>query len=441
MKSLAEQTVWYQTTFENFEKNLNGEAGLEFHALRKKALARFKELGFPTTRHEEWKFTNVAPIARAPFQPVPPGRSANILETDLRLPDLAENRLVFVDGHFNASLSRVRRIPDKVVIGSLADALKRHPALVQKHLGKHAPFDENPFVALNTAFSRDGAFAWIPDGKGNDEPVHVHFIATGDEYDLISPRNLFIVGEGGRLSVIESYYALRDGAYFTNAVTELVVGAGAVVEHDKLQDESVDSYHVSWTHSGQASRSTVTSNLIALGGSIARSNIHASFDGEGGECTLNGLSIGTRAQLIDNHTAIDHATPRCSSHELYKAVLAGKSRGVFNGKIFVRQDAQKTDAKQTNKTLLLSDDAVVDTKPQLEIFADDVKCTHGATIGQLDAEQIFYLRSRGLDLLSAQDMLTFAFAADVANRIHAKGLAERLETIVHEKLHEGRQGS
>ncbi len=441
MKSLAEQTIWYQTKFEDFEKSLNGEAGSEFHALRKKALARFKELGFPTTRHEEWKFTNVAPIARAPFRPAPVARPAGIRETDLRFPDLTENRLVFVDGHYEASLSRVHRLPDKVIVGSLADALKRHSAMVQKHLGKHVPLDEHPFVALNTAFARDGAFVWIPDGKGNDEPIHIHFIATGDEHDLISPRNLFVVGSQGRLSVIESYYALRDGAYFTNAVTELVVGEGATVEHDKLQDESLDGYHVSWMHSVQASRSTVTSNLVALGGSIARSNIHAALDGEEGECTLNGLSLGTRTQLIDNHTTIDHATPHCASHELYKAVLAGKSRGVFNGKIFVRKDAQKTDAKQTNKTLLLSDDAVMDTKPQLEIFADDVKCTHGATIGQLDADQVFYLRSRGLDLTSAQDILTFAFAADVVNRAHARGLAGQLESIVHEKLREGRQGS
>ncbi|MEX2116878.1 MAG: Fe-S cluster assembly protein SufD [Bacteroidota bacterium] len=441
MKSLAEQSVWYQATFETFEKSLNGEAGSEFHALRKKALAKFKELGFPTTRHEEWKFTNVTPIARTPFRPVPVGRSAKINETNLRLPDLTENRLVFVDGHYHASLSKIRRLPDKVIAGSLAEALKRHSAMVQKHLGKYVPFDEHPFVALNTAFARDGAFVWIPDGKGNDEPIHIHFIATGDERDLISPRNLFIVGDRGRLSVIESYYAMRDGAYFTNAVTELIVGEGATVEYDKLQDESLDGYHVSWTHSVQSSRSTVTSNLVALGGSIARSNIHASLGGEGCECTLNGLSLGTRTQLIDNHTTIDHATPRCASHELYKAVLAGKSRGVFNGKIFVRKDAQKTDAKQTNKTLLLSDDAVMDTKPQLEIFADDVKCTHGATIGQLDADQVFYLRSRGLDLTSAQDMLTFAFAADVVNRIHAKGLSERLEAMVHEKLHESRRGS
>lgn len=440
MKSTEEQTLWYQSRFEAFEKSLNGEAGAEFHSLRKKAIARFRELGFPTTRHEEWKFTNIAPIARTPFMPAPK-RAGVVKESDLRHPNLTQNRLVFVNGHFDVTLSRIHRLPDKVVAGSLAEALKRHPSMMEKHLGKYAPADEHSFVALNTAFSRDGAFIWIPDGKGNDDPIHVHFVSTGDENDLISVRNLFLVGDKARLSVIESYYSVRDGAYFTNAVTELVVGEGAAVEHDKLQDESGNAYHISWMHSAQAGRSTVTSNLIALGGSIARSNIHASLDGEGGECTLNGLSIGTRTQLIDNHTAIDHAMPHCASHELYKAVLAGKSRGVFNGKIFVRKDAQKTDAKQTNKTLLLSDDAVMDTKPQLEIYADDVKCTHGATVGQLDADQVFYLRSRGMDLTAAQDMLTFAFAADVVGRIHAKGLAAELESMVHEKLDKGRQES
>lgn len=440
MKSPAEQSLWYQSNFEAFEKSLNGEAGSEFHSLRKKALARFKELGFPTTRHEEWKFTNIAPIARTPFKPAPV-RAGVLKETDLRFPDLSENRLVFVNGHFDASLSRIHRLPDKVVAGSLSDALKRHPSMVEKHLGKYAPVHDHSFVALNTAFSRDGAFIWIPEGKGNEEPIHVHFVSTGDANDLVSPRNLFIVGDRARLSVVESYYAIHDGAYFTNAVTELVVGEGAAVEHDKLQDESGEAYHISWMHSAQAARSTVVSNLIALGSSIARSNIHASLNGEGGECTLNGLSIGIRSQLIDNHTAIDHASPHCASHELYKAVLAGKSRGVFNGKIFVRKDAQKTDAKQTNKTLLLSDDAVMDTKPQLEIYADDVKCTHGATIGQLDADQVFYLRSRGMELTAAQDMLTYAFAADVVGRVHAKDLNSELESMVHEKLDKGRKGS
>ncbi len=440
MKSPAEQSLWYQSNFEAFEKSLNGEAGTEFHSLRKKAIARFRELGFPTTQHEEWKFTNIAPIARTPFKPAPV-RAGIVKESDLRFPDLSENRLVFVNGHFDPSLSRMHSLPDKVIAGSLADSLKRHSGMIQKHLGKHAPANDNSFVALNTAFSRDGAFIWIPEGRGNGEPIHVHFVSTGNENDLVCPRNLFIVGDKASLSVIESYYAIHDGAYFTNAVTELVVGEGASVEHDKFQDESRDAYHISWMHSVQAGRSTVVSNLVALGSSIARSNIHASLDGEGGECTLNGLSIGTQSQLIDNHTAIDHAIPHCASHELYKAVLAGKSRGVFNGKIFVRKDAQKTDAKQTNKTLLLSDDAIMDTKPQLEIYADDVKCTHGATIGQLDADQVFYLRSRGMDLTAAQDMLTYAFAADVVGRIHAKGLAAELESMVHRKLDKGRKGS
>jgi Fe-S cluster assembly protein SufD len=218
----------------------------------------------------------------------------------------------------------------------------------------------------------------------------------------------------------------------------MFLGEGAVVEHDKLQQENAEAFHIAMTHANLSSRATLTSNSIALGGALVRNNITAILGGEGIECTLNGLSLGTGSQLIDNHTTIDHAKPHCASHELYKAILDGKSRGVFNGKIFVRQDAQKTDAKQTNKTLLLSDDATMDTKPQLEIFADDVKCTHGATIGQLDAEQIFYLRSRGIGEMKARDILTFAFASDVVGRIHHDALRERLEALVHERLSGGR---
>jgi Fe-S cluster assembly protein SufD len=216
------------------------------------------------------------------------------------------------------------------------------------------------------------------------------------------------------------------------------VGEGGAVEHDKLQMESLNSYHVGTTRISLGGAGTFTSNAINLGGSLVRNNVNALFAGERAECTLNGLSVATGTQLVDNHTVIDHATPRCESHELYKAVLDGSARGVFNGKIFVRQDAQKTDAKQTNKTLLLSDEATIDTKPQLEIFADDVKCTHGATVGQLDEEQVFYLRARGIGLAEARDLLTFAFATDVINRVHVSSLREKLDALLHTRLRQGR---
>jgi Fe-S cluster assembly protein SufD len=226
--------------------------------------------------------------------------------------------------------------------------------------------------------------------------------------------------------------------YLTNAVTEIFVGEGGRVEHDKLQMENLNSYHVGTTLVSLKGKASFTSNAINLGGALVRNNVSALFEGERAECTLNGLSVATGTQHVDNHTVIDHATPRCESHELYKAVLDGSARGVFNGKIFVRQDAQKTDAKQTNKTLLLSDDATIDTKPQLEIFADDVKCTHGATVGQLDEEQVFYLRARGIGATEARDLLTFAFATDVINRVHVDALREKLDVLLHTRLRQGR---
>jgi Fe-S cluster assembly protein SufD len=253
------------------------------------------------------------------------------------------------------------------------------------------------------------------------------------------PRNLIVAGKNSQVSIIESYVSLTSVPYLTNTATEMVVGEGAVIEHDKFQDESLNAFHIGTTHVHQAARSNVVSNSISIGGSIVRNNVTAVLAAEGIECTLNGLSLATGQQLVDNHTAIDHASANCLSHELYKSILDGKSRGVFNGKIFVRKDAQKTDAKQTNKTLLLSDEATMDTKPQLEIFADDVKCTHGATVGQLDEEQVFYLRSRGVMLDAARDILTFAFASDVVHRIHIEPLREQLDGILHNRLRKGRE--
>jgi Fe-S cluster assembly protein SufD len=287
---------------------------------------------------------------------------------------------------------------------------------------------------------RNGAFVYIPDGVVVDEPIHLLYVSTGNESSFIStPRNLIIAGKNSQVSIVESYVSLAGVPYLTNTVTEMVAGERSLIEHDKLQDESLNAFHVGTTHFQQSTGSNVVSNSIALGGSIVRNNVTSVLAGEGIECTLNGLSLATGQQLVDNHTAIDHAKPNCVSHELYKSVLDGKSRGVFNGKIFVRKDAQKTDAKQTNKTLLLSDDATMDTKPQLEIFADDVKCTHGATVGQLDEEQVFYLRSRGMALDTARDILTVAFASDVVSRIHVDPLREELDAIMQKRLRKGRE--
>ncbi len=433
---------WYLSHFEAFERGLNGESRQPIHVMRKEAIARFAQLGFPTAKNEEWRFTNVAPIAKIQFKPTTLGSASGVTRETIEkftFGGMKCSRLVFVNGHFAEGLSLLTILPKGVVVVSLAKAIKSEGDLLYKHLGKYVKGDENGFTALNSGFMQDGAFVSIPDGIIVEEPIHLLFVSTGNEPSISTPRNLFIAGKNSQVSIIESYVSLTDVPYLTNAVTEIVAGEGSIIEHDKFQDESINAFHIGTTHFQQYAGSNVVSNSIALGGSIVRNNVTSVLGAEGIECTLNGLSLVTGTQLVDNHTAIDHAMPNCVSHELYKSVLDGKSRGVFNGKIFVRKDAQKTDAKQTNKTLLLSDEATMDTKPQLEIFADDVKCTHGATVGQLDDEQVFYLRSRGLSLEAARDILTVAFASDVVSRVHVAALREQLDVIIQKRLRKGRE--
>ena len=430
----------YLSAFRTFEASLNGGSAAPIHAVRRSAIAHFAATGFPTTRDEEWRFTNVAPIARAPFTAGAPGTVTAADVARSTFPGLEANRLVFVDGVFAEEFSTVRAVPPGGAVGSLARALKSGDAAAARHTAKHARFDESAFTALNTSFLADGAFVHIPDGVAWDDPIYVLYLATGRAAPFVAhPRNLFVAGRNSRCFIVERYAALGENVYFTNAVTEVALAEGAIVEHDKVQQESPNSFHVGSAHVSMAASSNYTSNSFAMGGSIVRNNITSVMQGQGVECTLNGLSLSTGKQLIDNHTTIDHATAHCNSHELYKSILDGSSRGVFNGKIFVRKDAQKTDAKQTNKTLLLSDLATIDTKPQLEIFADDVKCTHGATVGYLDAEAVFYLRSRGIGIELARDILTYAFASDVTGRVKIEPVRAALDKLILERLHEGRQ--
>ncbi len=442
MTAAKSTTDWYRSRFEAWEKTLNGSSATALHGIRRAAFTRFGELGFPTTRQEEWRFTNTMPIASAPFQPVLSYDATGVRRDDIEkllLAGLTASHLVFINGHISREWSSVSRIPRGVRVQSLATALQEDHAGVMKHLTRHARFDDNAFTALNTAFVQDGAFVLLPDNTDLEEPIHLVFIAAGDGAQFVQcPRNLIVTGKNCRLSIVETYHSLRAAACLTNVVSEVIAGENSVIEHDKLQTENASSYHIGTAQVSQDAGSTVVSNAITFGGAIARNSVNVVLDGEGAECTLNGLSVATGKQLIDNHTTIDHAKPRCSSHELYKSILDGSSRGVFSGKIIVRKDAQKTDAKQTNKTLLLSDGATIDTKPQLEIFADDVKCTHGATVGQLEEEQVFYLRSRGIPLEAARDILTFAFASDVVNRVHVQPLREQLDVMLRARLRQGR---
>lgn len=441
MTQIQEQLRWYQSHFAAFERSLNGEAASSLHSIRKAAIARFAELGFPSRKHEEWRFTDITSLTKINFNPVLGYQTDGVSKQDVEQHSFGtKNRLVFINGHFSKEFSTVGALPQGVIVGNLGSVFKTNADLVERHLTHYAKFDDNVFIALNTAFVQDGAFIYVPDDNVVEEAVELLFIATGTEPTFISPRNLILVGKNSQVRIVESYVSISENnQYFTNVVTELFADESSVIEHDKLQNESKSAFHIAAIHAYQKEKSNFTSNSIALGGAVVRNNVTAVLDAEWSECTLNGLSLGTGAQLIDNHTTIDHAKPNCASHELYKAILDGKSKGVFNGKIFVRKDAQKTDAKQTNKTLLLSDEATMDTKPQLEIFADDVKCTHGAAVGQLDAEQIFYLRSRGIDATNARDILTFAFAGDIVERVHVDALKAQLEALVNEKLNQGRK--
>jgi Fe-S cluster assembly protein SufD len=424
----TEAVARHASLYQSFRASRHDSAWIS--DIRQAALARFVELGFPTTRDEEYRFTDVRPIAD--FQgTLSNGSEGSVDISQFALP-VANHRLVFVDGHFRADMSAVGELPEGVVLGSLENAIAADDETVKIHLSRYASTQDNAFTALNTAFLQDGVYFYIPNGMVVETPVHVIFLANAGH--VAHPRNLIVAGENSQATVVESYTSVNGGTYLTNGVTEVVAAQGANLDHYKIQRESTDAFHTH-TLQVQQQRDVHFSSLnIALGGSIVRNNSNAVMGGEGIECTLNGLFVATGTQLIDNHTVMDHALPHCNSYEVYAGVLDDKARGVFNGKIFVREDAQKTDAKQTNRNLLLSREATIDTKPQLEIFADDVKCTHGATIGQLEEEAVFYLQARGIGKEDAKAILTFAFANDLVEQIRIAPLREQLSAELLQRL-------
>ncbi len=407
-------------------------------ALRRNAITRFEELGFPTTNHEEWRFTPITAIARLSFNPILSPSSTKVTAAQIApftFDHLKGNCLVFLDGHFSEKLSTLQP-KDRLRIQPLSKALGTN-SLPEQHLGRLASFEENAFAALNTAFFQDGVLIVIPKGETVQDPIHMLHVQTRSEPGSTKhPRHLIVAERDARLTLIEDYVSLVDGPYFTNAVTEIHVSEGAQVEHCRIQAESHHAYHIATVQAVQERNSRWISHSISHGASIARINIQTRFTGEGGDAILNGLYIGSNRQLVDHHTIVDHAKPHCTSHEFYHGVLDGEARGVFNGKIFVRKDAQKTDAKQTSRNLLLSDSATIDTKPQLEIFADDVKCTHGATVGQLNDDAIFYLRSRGIGLPLARQMLVHAFASEILERITIEPVRRELDQHIYDRLEE-----
>jgi len=433
----------YVASFERLEKNGWRDSPSWVRSIRKEGIAHFAERGFPTLQDEDWRFTNVEPIAQLPFKPLHQPSSQEPTLEEIKpfvFSGLKGNRLVFINGHYSERLSSLDSSLGDVQMGSLAAAIKENSKWVEPHLARYARCAGHTFASLNTAFFSDGAFILIPPGRMIEEPIHLLFISCSSEPGATThPRNLVVAQKNCGATIIETYVSAQRSA-FTNALTELAVGEGASIEHCKFQDEDTRSFHVATIQARLERNSNFTAHSISAGARLARNNINITLDGKGIECVLNGLYVVGGDQHVDHHMVVDHAQPQGNSHEYYNGILNGRSRGVFHGRILVRRDAQKTDAKQTNKNLLLSDEATIDTKPQLEIYADDVKCTHGATVGQLNEEAIFYLRSRGIASDMARQMLIHAFAGEILNRIRNEPFREQLDKLLWSRLESAHPG-
>jgi Fe-S cluster assembly protein SufD len=430
----TEQLETYLAAFSELQKNAAGHDVAWLKQLREDAFARFAKTGFPTTKDEDWRFTNVAPIAKAQFALAKRVEvSREVLEPYTCCGSACQ--LVFVNGHFTSELSSLGALPKGVRVHSLADTISAKPEVLEPHLGRYLDMQRDAFAALNTAFLNDGVFVYVNKGTVVEQPIHLLFITTGaDTPTMTHPRNLIVAEDESQVAVIEDYISLGGGKAFCNTATELVAGESAVVSHYMLEREHTDAYNVSTLRIQQARSANTSTHSILLGGGIVRNNVHPVLNGEGGECLINGLFIGSGRQHMDNYMLVEHAQPHCASRQFYNGILDGHAHGVFHGRIIVHKDAQKTDAKQTNRNLLLSDDAQIDTKPQLEIYADDVKCTHGATIGQIEENALFYLRSRGIDERAARKLLLLAFASECLDRMKEDAVRNHLEGLIHQHL-------
>ena len=443
---LAGAVERYVEQFKVLSENGGAAAPAWLRARREAAIERFKDLGFPTPRQEAWRFTDVKPIAREAFSlasqtgvwEVGRDQVARLLHGER--PGLTA---VFVNGHYRDELSSLDRGggwgAEGVKLVSLKAALHSDGDLIERHLDRYVADGVNPFAALSTAFLDDGAFVYIGRDVQLDEPIQVVFLAhPGSGQPLVShPRTLIIVEAGARASVVETYSSLDDGPYWTNAVTEVVVGENAKLSAYRIQHESAAAYHTGTTQSQQERNSVYSSATFAFGARLTRHDITATLDGEGAAATLNGLSVLSGRQHVDHHTTLVHARPHCNSWEYFNGIFDEHARGVFNGKIIVRPGAQKTDAKQTSNNLLLSKNARADSQPQLEIYADDVKCTHGATLGPIDERALFYLQSRGFHREEARSLLTYGFAAEILRTVGLEGLRDDLDRLVKAQLREG----
>ncbi len=425
------------TEFDAVQARLPGNGVSWLEDLRRSAIQQFATLGLPTTRDEDWKYTSLRPLEKYAFETA--GETCiGLMEDDLGpalMPQMPSHRLVFINGLYAPQLSKPGKVQEGIRIGSLARALRDNPDDLKLHLGQIANSHANGFAALNTAFINDGAYIHLARGKAVEQPVHLVFIATPHQNPTSCyARNLIVAEANSQAKIVESYFSMGDSVYLTNSVTEAVLQDNAHIDHYKLQQESSKAFHISTLQVHQQRDSQFTSHSVSVGASLARNDINVKLDAVGADCMLNGLYIANGRQHVDYHTRVDHCKPHGASHEFYKGVLGGRARAVFNGRVYVHPDAQKTDAQQSNKNLLLSKDAEVDTKPQLEIYADDVKCSHGATVGQMDETMLFYLRTRGIDPDVARGMLTYGFAHDIVDRMDIEPIRDRVETLLLSNL-------
>ncbi|MPR32764.1 Fe-S cluster assembly protein SufD [Salmonirosea aquatica] len=421
--------------FRRREQAMNGEAGTPFHQIRQQALERFETLGFPTPRNEEWKYSNVRNLVSHNYNFSAKHQVSSETIGNISIPNLTGNVLYFVNGQYEAGLSSIVSPAEQISILSLREALEKQPELIQMYFNQLTDNQNEAFTALNTAFAGNGVFIHIPKGKVVEEPVVLYFINDARIEDIgAQPRNLFIINENAQVTLTETFLTLGEAQTFTNAVTEIYVAEHAHVQYYKVQNASDNAYHVGTTQVRMADNSHFYAATVSLNGGFIRNNLNIAIDGEHCDAHMYGLYFPDGRQHIDNHTVADHRKPNSESNELYKGVLRGKSTGVFNGKIFVQEDAQKTNAFQSCKNVVLSPEATMNTKPQLEIFADDVKCSHGTTTGQLDDEALFYLRSRGISKDEAMNLLMFAFCEDVITQIKIEPIREYLEGIITQKL-------
>lgn len=439
IEALKEQHKSYISSFSALQSAVEGQEPGWLTRLRKTAMLRFEEKGFPTTKDEEWKYTDISAIKKSEFDLAPPAHSPLSRDEIDAIPfaNLKSTRLVFWNAHFQPDLSQAITAPGQTRVSDLKELLASDADFLETHLNRYVRWEDQVLNSLNIAFLQDGAVIHVPRGIVVEEPIHLLFLTGAKETPLmVHPRVLIVAEENSQVTVAESHIGVS-GRYWSNGVTEIVAAENAVVDHYKLQKENDSGYHTATVQAYQGRSSSVTTTTVSLSGAIIRNETNAALDGEGSWSELNGLFLVGQDHHVDNFTQLEHLKPNCSSREHYKGILDDKSQGVFRGRIIVARDAQKTDSKQTNNNLLLSDDALINTKPQLEIYADDVKCTHGATIGQIDRDAVFYLRSRGIDRKAARSILIYAFASETVGRIKLEELARQLDNYLFEWLPRG----